>query len=443
MKKIILSSLLLVMLIMAACAGIPEAINDGIPTDHPEEAEMGEISFIRSELERETDPAISEEKIKTLADENSAFAFAFYDFLVTEHENIIFSPISISIALSMTMAGAETITKEEMLSALQMTLPDHEIHQAFNGLTLAIDNSQIEIPEDIEGSEFQLNIANSIWGQNNIDFKSAFIDNLARNYGAGIYGVDFIAEPEPARQAINDWIADQTEEKILDLLPEGSIHELTRLVLANAIYFNGSWMYPFEDSATSEEVFTTLDDNEIMVEMMKLTGEQLQYYRGENYQAVNLPYLSTDFAMTVIVPDIGAFSNVENLLNPEQLTNITGNMSTERVDLQLPKFDFETTIDAKEPLSALGMAAAFDPESSDFSGMADVEDLHISDVLHKATINVDEQGTEAAAATAVIVGVTSAPIEEPISLIVDRPFLFFIRHNPSGSILFMGRVLTP
>jgi serpin B len=179
------------------------------------------------------------------------------------------------------------------------------------------------------------------------------------------------------------------------------------------------------------------------VDMMKLFDERLLYLQEVELQVISLPYLSRDFAMTLIVPDHGSFTMVEDLLTVDLIEILMSEMTSERINLEMPKFDYETTINANDPLKALGMAEAFDPDLSDFKGMADVEDLHISDVLQKATITVDEEGTEAAAATAVIVGVESAPIGEPISLVIDRPFLFFIQHQPTRTILFMGRVVQP
>jgi serpin B len=329
-----------------------------------------------------------------------------------------------------------------MMEALHFSLDESNIHPAFNALMLAIDASQV-VAEDTEGGTFELNIANSIWGQQGFNFEQAFLDRIALNYGAGIYTVDFAANPEPARTAINDWVEEETKEKITDLIPPDAITPLTRLVLANAIYFKGSWFHPFDQGLTQPGPFTTLEGDAISVEMMKLFDEHLLYLREGEFQAVSLPYLSRDFAMTMIIPDLGSFTTVEDLLTADLLGSLQSNMVSERINLEMPKFDFETSLNANDPLKALGMWEAFDPDLSDFKGMADIEDLHITDVLQKATITVDEEGTEAAAATAVIVSRKSAPLGEPISLVIDRPFMFFIQHQPTGTILFMGRVVEP
>jgi serpin B len=237
-------------------------------------------------------------------------------------------------------------------------------------------------------------------------------------------------------------VEEETEEKIKELIPAGTISDLTRLVLANAIYFKGAWRYQFDTSSTYQAPFNLLDGSAIDVDMMKLDSERLQYYQGRNYEAISLPYMSPDFAMTIIVPELTAFNDFETSINPEFLNTLWERMTYEQVELEMPKFDFESTVNAKEALKNLGMEEAFVAGMADFSGITEEEELLITDVLHKATITVDEEGTEAAAATAVIVGLTSLP-PEPISLKIDRPFMFFIQHQPTGSILFMGRVTQP
>jgi serpin B len=454
MYKYLLVLVMIGMVMISACQPAqevvdpdPEPITDPVidPTDDPigEDADDQSPKFVRSELAREVSPSADEDQIRILGENNAAFALSFYDQIRSEDGNIIYSPFSISLAVSMALAGAESTTEESMIEALQLALPEDAIHPAFNALVLAIEESQEKELDGMDGTSFQLNIANSIWGQADYAFKQTFLDTLAQHYGAGIFTVDFIKNPEGARLAINDWVAEETAQKIEDLIPQGAIDPLTRLVLANAIYFNGSWLNPFNETMTSEAPFYTLDGSEITADRMKLYGENLIYGQGENYQAINLSYLSSDFVMTLLVPDKGAFNEFEAQLTQEELAAILSNMSFTRVDLEMPKFDFESDINANDPLIALGMGAAFDPELADFSGITDVEDLMITDVLQKATITVDEEGTEAAAATAVIIGVTSAMPEEPISLVIDRPFLFLIRHQPTNTILFMGRVVQP
>lgn len=447
MKQIILSFVLISTLLLAACQPVEEIV-DPIEVDEEEEIVdqkeiVDQVAFIKSDLAREINPDVSEDQLKTLAQDNTAFALEFYDLIRNEDGNIIYSPFSLSLALSMTLAGAESTTEQAMLDALQISLPGEDVHPAVNALLLAIEASQEKNDDDFDGGQFQLNIANSIWGQEGFNFKQAFLEILAKNYEAGIYSVDFVNNPDGARNAINDWVSEETEEKIEDLIPAGAIDSLTRLVLANAIYFYGAWMHPFDQNATTEAPFFLLDGTEISVDMMKLNGERFLYHQGDNFQALKLPYRNSDFVMTILVPDKGSFDEFEDSFSQAILEEILADMSFDMVNLELPKFDFETEINANSALIALGMEEAFDPNLSDFSGIADIEDLHITDVLQKATITVDEEGTEAAAATAVIIGVTSAPIDEPISLVVDRPFMFMISHQRTNTILFMGRVLEP
>jgi serpin B len=450
MKKVLLSVVIIVLVILAACQPAEEVedplvVPEPDPTAYPvdEEEESMAVKFVSSDLAREISPDVDEAEIEILAQDNTAFALMFYNQIRSKENNLIYSPFSLSLALSMALVGAQSSTEQAMIDALQMRLPAEAIYPATNALMLAIEESQEQDLDEMEGSRFQLNIANSIWGQADYSFKQAFLDTLALQYDAGIFAVDFRQNPESARLAINDWVAEETEQKIEDLIPPDAIDPLTRLVLANAIYFNGSWLYPFNENATAEAPFFTLDGTEISVDMMRLSGESFLYGQGDNYQAINLPYLSRDFVMTVLVPTEGAFSDFEAQLDQDLLPEILAALTFTRVDLEMPKFDFELDLNANDILIALGMGEAFDPEVADFSGITDEEELMITDVLHKATITVDEEGTEAAAATAIIIGVTSAMPEEPISLVIDRPFLFMIRHVPTASILFMGRVVQP
>lgn len=431
MKKLVLLFSVIALLLASACNVIQDVVQPS-----------AENEMIKSNLERETVPSVTAEQLETLSHDNRAFAWAFYNEIRRQGDNIVFSPLSLSLALSMTLAGAETTTETAMLEALRLTLAEEEVYPAFNALLLAIEASQQRAQSGEEEGYFELNIANSLWTQAGYAYKQAFLDVIARNYGTGIYNVNFIQDPEGARKAINNWVAEETEEKITDLIPPDAINDLTRLVLANAIYFNGSWMYTFDPDNTEKKPFTLLDGSEINVDMMVLGSEMLGYTQGVNYQTVTLPYKSNDFAMTLLVPDLGAFNEFEDSMDEEHLAAILADQGMEQIALQMPKFDFTSTVDANDPLKALGMAEAFQDGLADFSGITEEERLLITDVLHKATITVDEEGTEAAAATAVIVGLESMPLE-PIPLVIDRPFLFVIEHQPTGTILFMGRVLQP
>ena len=436
-KKFIIGIIIVFLLTLSACQINSE---DSELTPNTEN-----LVFVKSDMARETSSTVTKDQIMRLAQDNSDFAFAFLNQLKQispGNENFVFSPLSLSLALSMTLAGAEAETEQGMLEALQLTLPEEEIYPIFNALLLQIENSQKMTKKGSEGSQFQLNIANSIWGQSGYDFETDFLDILARYYGAGLYNVNFRLDPEAATEAINEWVANETQEKIEGLIPEGAISELTRLVLANAIYFNGSWLYSFDQANTSEQPFTLLDGSTIAVDMMKLAGKSLAYYKSENFQVVSLPYLSSDFNMMLFVPDQDSFDDFEDQFSSKRLTASVNEMAFVTVDLSMPKFDFESMVSANDALKALGMEQAFDVDKADFSGMTTADELMITDVLHKTTITVDEEGTEATAATAVIVGIRSMP-PEPISVVVDRPFYFMITHKPTNTILFLGKVVQP
>jgi serpin B len=444
MKKLSISLVLLTLVFSTGCSAIFPPTEPNQPTeDHSEGVTPAEPGMQMSGLQREMEPAVTAAQLQALADDNTAFALNFYEQLRSSEGNLIYSPFSISVALAMTMAGAEGDTRAAMQEALQLSLPIETLYPAYNALLLSIEGSEKLSNENAEGDPFTLNIANSIWGQTGYPFKEPFLNTLAQNFGAGMHTVDYVQAPEEARQAINGWVEEETHDKIKDLLPEGSVDALTRLVLANAIYFKGSWYTAFDVNATQAAPFTLLDGSQVDVDMMALNGEHLMYSQGNGFQVIQLPYMSTDFVMTLIVPDEGEFPIIENALSAETYQNWTSQLDYTLVNVQMPKFDFETSVNANAILVALGMGEAFDASAADFSGMTDADKLVISEVLHKATITVDESGTEAAAATAVVMKLTSAMPEDAIDLVMDRPFMFFIEHQPTGSVLFMGRVVEP
>jgi serpin B len=294
-----------------------------------------------------------------------------------------------------------------------------------------------------DGQGFQLDIANATWGQSGYPFLSSYLDLLAQNYGAGLQTVDFANNPEAARKDINDWVAQQTQNKIKDIVPQGAIDTLTRLVLANAIYFKASWMFPFQESATQDAPFTTLDGGKVTVPMMSLEQENLSYMKGDGYQAVALPYVDGNVAMLMIVPDEGKFSQVESSLDAATLQTIMNSLQGTEVVLKMPRFSVESSFSLADTLSHMGMPDAFNAGQADFSGMDGQHDLYLSSVLHKAYASVDESGTEAAAATIAIVGLTSIMPGELVDLTIDRPFFFAIYDRPTQAVLFVGRISDP
>ncbi len=400
-----------------------------------------ELDVVKSDLLRIMNLDVEQANLKELVAGNSTFAFSLYQLLKEEkYGSFFYSPYSISLALAMAYAGAENNTEQQMKDVLHFTLPEEDFNPAFNYLDLEL-MSRGENAQGMDGEPFRLNIVNDIWGQVDYNFLSSFLDVLAENYGAGLNLVDFINETENARQTINDWISQQTEERIKDLLPEGSITQLTRLVLTNAIYFNAAWLFQFEEQSTSMDTFTLLNGSSVTTSMMNQT-ECFNYMEGESYKAIELPYDGNEIAMIILVPDAGTFETFEENLDLTLVSSIIENLSSTNIDLKMPKWEFDSDFSLSGALKGMGMTDAFINGIADFYGIDGTQFLFISDVVHKAFVLVDESGTEAAAATGVIFGFISVP-PPPIDFTINRPFIFFIRDIETDTILFIGRVLNP
>jgi serpin B len=398
--------------------------------------------LVASDLERAA-PTASPADVAAVAAGNNAFAAAAYALLAAQEGNLVYSPASIRLALAMTYAGAKGQTAAEMAQVLRLDLQGEALHAAFNALDqeLASRNRLEPALDDGVERKVQLSIANALWGQEGFTFVPAFLDTLAANYGAGMRVVDFVEATEAARQAINDWVAGETNERITDLIPEGVLSEMTRLVLTNAVYLDATWSSIFAKDATSDAPFSLLDGSQVVVPTMHQESF-FPYAAGNGWQAVELPYVGEELAMVFLVPDAGRFAEVESLVGGGLLDEVVAGLEGVEVRLAIPKFEFRFKSSVADLLKAMGMPAAFDPGAADFSGMSAAADLFISDVIHEAFIKVDEEGTEAAAATAVIMDLTSAPVEV-IDLTIDRPFLFSLYDRETGEILFLGRVLNP
>jgi len=395
--------------------------------------------LLMSDKPRETSPDVSEADLALLTGGNSAFAFDLYQALKEKDGNLFYSPHSISVALAMTYAGARGDTAEQMADTLEFLLEQERLHPAFNWLDAELA-SRGEGAQGKDGEGFRLNIVNAIWGQKDYSFLTEFLDVLAENYGAGLRILDFMTEPEKSRITINEWVSDQTEDRIKDLIPQDAIDALTRLVLTNAIYFNAAWAYPFDEDVTANGAFYLLDGGQVTVPMMRQT-ESFGYTDGEGYQAVELLYDGDELSMVVLLPASGNLQAFEEGLEAEKVSDIISGLQPAQVALTMPKFEFDSDFSLKDTLTEMGMPAAFSG-AADFSGMTGTADLCISEVLHKAFVSVDEAGTEAAAATAVIMRETAVP-GEPADVTIDRPFIFLIRDIETGAILFVGRVLNP
>jgi serpin B len=402
-------------------------------------AQPAAAEVLKSDKERIISPDVSTSEQALLVEGNSAFAFDLYQALKGEEGNLFYSPYSISLALAMTYAGARGETAEQMAATLQFMLEQDRLHPAFNWLDAELAKRG-EGAEGKDGEGFRLNIVNAIWGQKDYEFLSDFLDVLAENYGAGLRILDFITETEKSRLIINDWVSDQTEGRIEDLIPQGAIDALTRLVLTNAIYFNAAWEYPFDEDMTADGPFYLLDGGQVTVPMMKQT-ESFGYTEGEGYQAVELQYDGSELSMVILLPVSGNFEAFEEGLQAQQVCDIISSLQPTEVALTMPKFEFDSEFSLKDTLAEMGMPIAFSGEA-DFSGMTGNRELSISDVIHKAFVSVDEAGTEAAAATAVIMKLTGVP-EPLVEVTIDHPFIFLIRDIETGAILFVGRVMNP
>jgi serpin B len=393
---------------------------------------------------RDEHPQVGAGDLAELVQGNANLAADLFGKLSADSEgNVFLSPHSISLALAMTYPGARGQTASQMRSALRFSLSDQALHPAFNALDLSLQKV------NTSDGQIQLEVANAVWGQEGWHFTPTYLDLLSRHYGAAMYLLDFGSAPEPSRATINDWVAARTRDRIQDLLPAGSVTELTRLVLTNAVYFYGRWLRTFDERQTRDRDFTTLSGRVVPAPMMSLDlgalGMELPYADEDGeYQALELPYTGERLAMIVLLPAESRYRSFERSLDGARLTAITNALSeTTLAEVRLPKFSFTSaSISLKPVLGSLGMLDAFAPGMADFSGIDDTTDLFIQDVVHKAFVSVDESGTEAGAATGVIIGVTSAP-PPPKRFIADRPFVFLIRDKQTGAILFIGRITNP
>lgn len=378
----------------------------------------------------------SVEELANLVRGNSAFGFDLYQALKAETDgNLLCSPHSLSLALAMIYAGARGETERQMSDTLRFILPQERLHPAFHALDQELGKRGTG---SSDGQGFRLIVANSLWGQEDVQFLPEFLDLLAVNYGADMRRVDF--REEKARKTINDWVSKQTEGKIPELVPPGTLDAATRLVLTNAVYFNADWARQFDPRATRDGVFHLLDGGLVAVPMMHHVGS-LAYMEGPDYQAIELPYDGYKFAMVILLPVEGQFEAFEGSLDANRAEAVLEGLAERDVSLSVPRFEFEAGFDLGTPLAAMGMPLAFTLQA-DFSGMTPGSELLISDVIHRATISVGEVGTEAAAATAGVMPPSAIPADL-VTVTLDRPFLFLILNLQTGSVLFLGRVVNP
>ncbi len=427
---------------LLALSGVVLASLSGCLADLPPGSETGsENEPNPASSENRVDPDVDADTIDTLVAGNTRFAFDLYDRLLEDESETdhFLSPFSISMALAMTWAGARGDTEEAMADALNFSLDRDDLHPAFNALDLELDErGDSGGNEDDEGGDpFALNVANALWPREGLELREGYVDTMEAQYGALPVEVDY-SDPELASDVINDWVADETEARIDDLVSEGDLDENPPLVLTNAIYFLAGWLEEFDEEDTYNADFTTLDGSTGEVSMMSQT-ESFPYAAVDGHQLIELPYIGAETSMVVFLPADEEFETFETELDADRLDTLLARLDTEYGTIELPRFELETSYGLSEVLEDTSVEVAFTPDAN-FSGMVDGGGLWIDDVLHDASVSVDEEGTEAAAATAVIMGDSGPPPGE-FEMVVDRPFLLLIRDRPTGAVLFFGRVV--
>jgi len=383
-------------------------------------------------------PAAPNPQVEKVAMDNTAFAISLYQKEEARPGNLFFSPYSISTALAMTYAGARGETAQEMASVLHFSLPPTQLPQAFAGLARQF--------EEISATKaVSLSIANSLWCQQSYHFAEAFLKLTRDFYGAEAKEVDFANNFDGVRQEINSWVAQKTQDKIRNLLQPGQVSSATRLVLCNAVYFKGKWVFQFDPKATHPAPFYVLPEQPIQTPMM-FRSMDVRSVALDGFDIFTLPYTSNMLSMVILLPNAkDGLGALERQLNAAQLSNWLGQLDAAhetKTDVFMPKFKLDCRLELTRDLAAMGMPTAFGPRA-DFSGMTGKPDLYIGVVVHQAMVDVNEEGTEAAAATAVGVRMLAVQRKPPAVLRVDHPFLFMIRENQTGSVLFLGRVLDP
>lgn len=382
------------------------------------------------------------------ARESRNFAFDLFRELAAaeSHDNLVVSPHSITTAILMLYAGAEGETATQITGALRLSASGDDLLRTAGLLQTSLmpdDHDEEERPE-AEGDRFTLRVANGLWLDTGYPVRPDFLRRLQQHLQSETATTDFSGSPDESRHEINSWIAQQTEHRIPDLLPQGSITPLTRLVLVNAVYFFAGWQHPFIEGATRDGQFTTARGMQRTVPLMQLVAG-VPVYMGDDTIAVELPYAGGDTSFIAFMPrDPDAFAQWQRTLDRDRFDRIRDALSRTRADVTLPRFSAETSLSLPQTMQRLGMRNVFHPDLADLSGISGNRDLYATDIIHRSVIDVDEQGTEAAAATAVIVGVRSVVgQDDPVRIRFDRPFVYALYDTHSESILFIGRVTDP
>ncbi|UJR84539.1 serpin family protein [Sandaracinus amylolyticus] len=407
---------------LSGCSADPAPITP--PPDPP-----GDVA--RSALVRESAPSVSAEEAASLRAGATDFALDLHR-RVAGPGNSVISPHSIQVAFGMLRPGALGETAAQIDAVMGWAHPGEPTYRAMNALDLALASRPRE--------GVRLAIANQSFGQIGFPFEAAYLDAIATHFGAGISLLDFVGDTEGSRVVINGWVDERTDGNIPELIPSGVIDGTTRLVLVNAVHFDAAWETEFDPDDTRDGAFHRATGGDVTVPLMHLALDA-PHATGEGWAAAELAYAGEELAMLVVVPTTGTLDALEGSLDATGLDAIVASLATETIDVTMPRFAFGSDVDLVEPLREAGMPNVFDGGLAELDGISAGRDLYVSAALHSATIDVSEAGTEASAATAVIVGERAAPPRPRVSL--DRPFLFFIRDRATGALLFVGRVADP
>ena len=430
-NKVTLMAVALTVILCVLFAGCMGADNGDGQTITPPPSQTPEI------------PGTVGESEETIAAANNNFAFSLYKTLAAEdksgNSNIFYSPFSISSAFALVYEGAKDKTADEIASVFFFPESVQTLRNGYQGINAGINS---------ENPAYSLSVANALWAEENYSFLDEYINNAKLYYSADTINLDFINQPEESRLTINKWAEDKTSDKIKDLLPDGTINSLTRLVVTNAVYFKGTWVLQFDSEKTHEADFVTSSGDTVKVDMMQRTDDDAIYCYSDtdSLKALKMPYESDNgdkLSMIVLLPKDNDIKAAEDVLDLTEINGIENSMESKQVRVFFPKFKLETEYSLSDTLKEMGMPVAFTGDA-DFSGMDGTKNLAISDVVHKAYVDVNEEGTEAAAATAVTIGLTAVVEEEPVPVFrADHPFIFLIQEDATGNILFMGRVCNP
>ncbi|MGE4554987.1 MAG: serpin family protein [Candidatus Paceibacterota bacterium] len=408
------------------------------PSIAPTTTYPSQLTLPKTTSPQPTFPKPQPTEIKNLVETNNQFALDYYQQLRRENEeNIFFSPLSISSAFLMTYEGAKGETAKQIQSVFYFPEDSNLRRQEFSSIFKEINKKD---------KKYQLSIANALWIQKDYPIANDFLTVVQNYYQGKAQNLDFIRDPEDSRVTINNWVENQTNNKIKNLIPQGLIDNLTRLVLTNAIYFKGEWVKQFDKNLTQEEDFTTDEGKIVQVPMMRRLDKEaiFPYWENKDLQILEMPYSGNDLSMLILLPKNNDLSKLEDLLTLKNISEWKKNLEEQQVEVYIPKFKFETKYFMKEDLEKMGMSLPFS-DQADFSGITSYELLKIDQAIHQAFIEVNEEGTEAAAATAIGIVATGISPETPKIPVfrVDHPFIFLIQHKNSGAILFIGRVANP